>query len=188
MCEWDDSSRLYGERRQFKLNFYLSDDTIEVNESPATTRGRGPFTRLLSRQRVPLPGAATIRTYPWAKEKEAAVQVDKAPRTPPRQFRDAVHLDCRGDGYCGVLPRDRMAAMEGAGSGAGSSRRGSVRPATAGGRPGTASTAAAGRPSSARGNRRPVTAPGPRRMKRSVMDGDDALYVHVLAPPPFSSR
>lgn len=176
MCEWDDSSRLYGERRLFKLNFYLSDDTIEVNEAPATTRGRGPFTRLLSRQRVPLPGAATIRTYPWAKEKEPKVQVDTAPRTPPRVFRDAIHADCRGEGYCGVLARDRIAARGGAGAGAGSSR-----PATAGGRPGTARSSASSRPGSAPGNRRPVTAPGPRRMKRSVMDGDDALCVPAAA-------
>eukprot|EP00924_Labyrinthula_sp_SR-Ha-C_P005396 maker-scaffold_1-snap-gene-30.60-mRNA-1 protein AED:0.20 eAED:0.20 QI:0/0/0/1/1/1/2/0/807 len=45
-CIWDDTSKLYGLKRKFVLNYYLADDTIEV---------RGPKKLMLNKQRLEKP-------------------------------------------------------------------------------------------------------------------------------------
>ena len=52
-CMWDDSSRLYGEKRRFIMHYFLSDDTIEVRNVEGKNSGRDPFPMLLKRARLP---------------------------------------------------------------------------------------------------------------------------------------
>jgi Ca2+-binding EF-hand superfamily protein len=56
-CFWDDTRKLYGEKRKFILNYYLADDTVEVREVLQPNSGRDPFPMLLRRQRLPKRGA-----------------------------------------------------------------------------------------------------------------------------------
>jgi len=52
-CLWDDTSRLYGEKHHYRINYFLSDDTMEVLETYSSNDGRDPFPKLLKRARVP---------------------------------------------------------------------------------------------------------------------------------------
>jgi len=52
-CFWDDTKKLYGEKRKFILNYFLSNDTIEVREVLQPNSGRDPFPMLLRRQVLP---------------------------------------------------------------------------------------------------------------------------------------
>jgi len=52
-CFWDDTNRLYGEKRKYILNYYLSNDTVEVREVLQPNSGRDPFPMLLRRQKLP---------------------------------------------------------------------------------------------------------------------------------------
>eukprot|EP00656_Telonema_subtile_P014143 TRINITY_DN1720_c0_g1_i1.p1 TRINITY_DN1720_c0_g1~~TRINITY_DN1720_c0_g1_i1.p1 ORF type:complete len:649 (-),score=158.52 TRINITY_DN1720_c0_g1_i1:245-2191(-) len=45
---------LYGDVQKFVIHYYLSDDTIEINETKTANSGRDPWSRLLSRQRLPI--------------------------------------------------------------------------------------------------------------------------------------
>uniref|UniRef100_A0A6U6BWX9 DM10 domain-containing protein n=1 Tax=Guillardia theta TaxID=55529 RepID=A0A6U6BWX9_GUITH len=53
-CMWDDRERLYGERRPFTLHFYLEDDTVEICEIHMPNDGRGSFSKMLRRQKLPV--------------------------------------------------------------------------------------------------------------------------------------
>jgi len=50
---WDDRKNLYGDNLAYVLHYYLSDDTVEVNEVHARNTGRDPFPKLLARGRLP---------------------------------------------------------------------------------------------------------------------------------------
>jgi Ca2+-binding EF-hand superfamily protein len=52
-CFWDDTKKLYGEKRKFILNYFLANDTIEVREVLQPNSGRDPFPMLLRRQVLP---------------------------------------------------------------------------------------------------------------------------------------
>lgn len=47
-CVWKDPA-LFGEEHEYKLLYYLSDDTMEVLEVPTANSGRDPFPKLLAR-------------------------------------------------------------------------------------------------------------------------------------------
>ena len=50
---WDTSKKLYGETRKYTVNYFLSDDTVEVRESHEKNSGRDPFPYMLKRNRLP---------------------------------------------------------------------------------------------------------------------------------------
>ena len=50
---WDDSERLYGDLRFYTVNFFLSDETVQVTENHEANSGRDHFPALVSRQKLP---------------------------------------------------------------------------------------------------------------------------------------
>jgi len=50
---WDDTERLYGDVRLFKLCYFLSDDTLEIVPVHTRNDGRDQFPKLLKRSKVP---------------------------------------------------------------------------------------------------------------------------------------
>jgi len=52
-CQWDDTTRLYGERRPYVLHYFLEDDTIEILEVYEPNRGVDPFPVFLRRNQLP---------------------------------------------------------------------------------------------------------------------------------------
>ncbi|GMI07822.1 hypothetical protein TrVE_jg6408 [Triparma verrucosa] len=50
---WDDTQKLYGDVRLYKMNFYLSDDTMEILPVHSKNDGRDQFPKLLKRSKVP---------------------------------------------------------------------------------------------------------------------------------------
>jgi len=52
-CVWDDTSRLYGDVLQFKLHYFLSDDTMEILQVHTKNNGRDLVPKLLNRSRLP---------------------------------------------------------------------------------------------------------------------------------------
>jgi len=53
--EWMDTQRTgsLGDARTLLLQYYLADDTVELIEPPYNNSGRGPFVKVLARQRLP---------------------------------------------------------------------------------------------------------------------------------------
>ena len=51
-CLWDDTS-FYGETRPYVVNYYLSDDAVEVLEVATANSGRDPFPSLLKKGKLP---------------------------------------------------------------------------------------------------------------------------------------
>ena len=51
---WDDTQKLYGDIRNYKLNYFLSDDTMEVLPIHTKNDGRDQFPKLLKRSKVPI--------------------------------------------------------------------------------------------------------------------------------------
>lgn len=49
---WDDTSRLYGEKRKFVVNYYLAKNQMEVREVQQPNSGRDPYPLLLAAQTV----------------------------------------------------------------------------------------------------------------------------------------
>eukprot|EP00884_Botryococcus_braunii_P011056 jgi/Botrbrau1/19952/Bobra.0059s0068.1 len=52
-CVWDDRKSLYGDRRPYRLHYFLEDDTVEILEVHENNSGRDPFPMLLKRGRLP---------------------------------------------------------------------------------------------------------------------------------------
>lgn len=52
-CVWDDRQALYGDRRPYRLHYFLEDDTVEILELHENNDGRDPFPVFL--RRGPLP-------------------------------------------------------------------------------------------------------------------------------------
>jgi DUF1126 PH-like domain len=50
-CVWDNTTMLYGDRKEFSLVYYLSDDTMEIFSVP--TPNSDTFTKLLKRSKLP---------------------------------------------------------------------------------------------------------------------------------------
>ncbi|GMI34724.1 hypothetical protein TeGR_g8694 [Tetraparma gracilis] len=50
---WDDTERLYGEVRFFKMYYFLADDTMEILPVHTKNDGRDQFPKLLKRSKVP---------------------------------------------------------------------------------------------------------------------------------------
>ncbi|VDM32033.1 unnamed protein product [Hydatigera taeniaeformis] len=68
-CVWDDTNALYGDVRDFVLNYFLGDDTIEIHEKITANSGREAVPYFLRRQKLPkgvpplpLPGAVSNQT------------------------------------------------------------------------------------------------------------------------------
>ncbi|KAH9279125.1 EF-hand domain-containing family member C2 [Echinococcus granulosus] len=52
-CTWDDTGSLYGDVRDFVLNYFLGDDTIEIHERISANSGRESVPYFLRRQKLP---------------------------------------------------------------------------------------------------------------------------------------
>jgi len=52
-CVWDDRQHLYGDRRPFRLHFYLEDSTTEILEVHEQNSGRDNFPIFLQRCQLP---------------------------------------------------------------------------------------------------------------------------------------
>lgn len=52
-CVWDDSTSVFGDVRNMVVNYFLSDDTIEIRESIPANSGRGSNTLFLRRCKLP---------------------------------------------------------------------------------------------------------------------------------------
>ena len=50
---WDDRTKMFGEQRDFIVQYYLVDDTMEVREVHKANDGRDPFPVLITRHRIP---------------------------------------------------------------------------------------------------------------------------------------
>ncbi|KAL3315624.1 EF-hand domain-containing protein 1 [Cichlidogyrus casuarinus] len=61
---WDDRSEMYGDCRNFNINYYLADDTLEVTEIHKPNDGYDPFAQLIKRGPAPKTMAHIPRDYP----------------------------------------------------------------------------------------------------------------------------
>ncbi|XP_006864354.1 PREDICTED: EF-hand domain-containing family member C2 [Chrysochloris asiatica] len=52
-CLWDDTTSLFGDRRELILHYFLSDDTIEIKEVNPCNSGRDTMSLFLQRKRLP---------------------------------------------------------------------------------------------------------------------------------------
>lgn len=52
-CVWDDTASLYGDRNNYTLNYFLSNDTVQILEVKTTNSGKDPYPALLARQPLP---------------------------------------------------------------------------------------------------------------------------------------
>ncbi len=50
---WDDRSQMFGEKREFIIQYYLVNDTMEIREVHKANDGRDPFPILITRHRIP---------------------------------------------------------------------------------------------------------------------------------------
>lgn len=67
VCIWDDRESLYGDVQQFKLHYFVSDDTIEVLAVFGQNSGRDPAPMLVKRSKVPKDiKDETAGTYHWS--------------------------------------------------------------------------------------------------------------------------
>jgi len=67
VCIWDDRESLYGDVQQFKLHYFLADDTIEVLAVHGQNSGRDPAPLLVKRSKVPKDIKDESRgTYHWS--------------------------------------------------------------------------------------------------------------------------
>jgi len=56
--EWDDTASLYGDKNSYVITYFLSDDTVEINELTVPNSGKEQFPKLLARQHLPKDFAA----------------------------------------------------------------------------------------------------------------------------------
>lgn len=67
VCIWDDRESLYGDVQQFKLHYYLTDDTFELISVFGPNSGRDPSPLMLKRNKVPKDVKdASLGFYTWA--------------------------------------------------------------------------------------------------------------------------
>ncbi len=52
-AEWDNTSVLYGTKRNFTVHFYLADDTVEIRENQEANSGFVSASKLLARMKLP---------------------------------------------------------------------------------------------------------------------------------------
>mmetsp|Transcript_93153 Transcript_93153/g.266146 ORF Transcript_93153/g.266146 Transcript_93153/m.266146 type:complete len:623 (+) Transcript_93153:66-1934(+) len=52
-CFWDDRESLYGDMQQFKLHYFLTDDTVECLQVYGQNCGRDPYPLLVKRRKMP---------------------------------------------------------------------------------------------------------------------------------------
>lgn len=52
-CLWDDSTSLFGDRRELVLHYFLSDGTVEVREVLPLNSGRDAMSSFLRRSKLP---------------------------------------------------------------------------------------------------------------------------------------
>lgn len=66
-CIWDDRDRLYGDLQQFKLHYFVSDNTMEVLTIHGQNSGRDPSPLLVKRSKVPKDLKDEAKgTYHWS--------------------------------------------------------------------------------------------------------------------------
>ncbi|CAF1059978.1 unnamed protein product [Didymodactylos carnosus] len=61
---WDDQNQMFGEKRQFIIQYYLVNDTLEVREVHKANDGRDPFPILITRHKVPIDRYNIKGTFP----------------------------------------------------------------------------------------------------------------------------
>ncbi|KAM5197481.1 EF-hand domain-containing family member C2 isoform 2-T6 [Hipposideros larvatus] len=70
-CLWDDSTSLFGDRRELVLRYFLSDDTIEIRELLPHNSGRSGMPFFLRRRKLPKYGPPGV--YPPGKVTDQTV-------------------------------------------------------------------------------------------------------------------
>ncbi|CAF0939175.1 unnamed protein product [Adineta ricciae] len=61
---WDDRSRMFGDKREFIIQYYLVNDTMEVREVHPINDGRDPFPILINRHKIPKDRYNVKGTFP----------------------------------------------------------------------------------------------------------------------------
>ncbi|CAF0755677.1 unnamed protein product [Adineta ricciae] len=61
---WDDRAQMFGEQREFIIQYYLVDDTMEVREEHKANDGRDPFPILITRHKIPKDRYDVKGTFP----------------------------------------------------------------------------------------------------------------------------
>ncbi|XP_054474886.1 EF-hand domain-containing protein 1 [Anoplopoma fimbria] len=74
---WDDTDSLFGETRRVTIQYYLVDDTVEINEVYEPNNGRFPFPILLRRQKLPKKIKPESETFPSCVLEMSAAEVDE---------------------------------------------------------------------------------------------------------------
>ncbi|EFC40301.1 hypothetical protein NAEGRDRAFT_81047 [Naegleria gruberi] len=72
-CYWDDSEKLYGDKRFFILEYYLSDDTMMITEVYPANSGYDPFPVFLKRQKVPRVKSSAVEPTTCYDETDLAI-------------------------------------------------------------------------------------------------------------------
>ncbi|XP_068433358.1 EF-hand domain-containing protein 1 [Clinocottus analis] len=89
---WDDTDSLFGEMRPVTVQYYLVDDTVEVNEVYKRNSGRFPFPVLMHRQKPPKKVKPTFQTFPSCVLEVSAAEVDEYYSPKDFQLGQAVTL------------------------------------------------------------------------------------------------
>ncbi|CAF3329328.1 unnamed protein product [Rotaria socialis] len=61
---WDDRSRMFGEKREFVIQYFLVNDTMEIREVHQANDGRDPFPVLITRHKIPKDRYDVKGTFP----------------------------------------------------------------------------------------------------------------------------
>lgn len=73
-CVWDDRQALYGDRRPYRLHYFLEDDTVEILELHENNDGRDPFPVFLRRGPLPKVGQLFAPNYPTTQTPNATLK------------------------------------------------------------------------------------------------------------------
>ena len=52
-CVWDDRKSMFGDKKNYVLNYYLADDAVEVLERYGANEGRDPYPKLVKKSKIP---------------------------------------------------------------------------------------------------------------------------------------
>ncbi|XP_034383774.1 EF-hand domain-containing protein 1 [Cyclopterus lumpus] len=74
---WDDTDSLFGETRPVTVQYYLVDDTVEINEVYERNSGRFPFPVLMHRQKLPKKVKPKFETFPSCVLEVSAAEVEE---------------------------------------------------------------------------------------------------------------
>ncbi|XP_056284339.1 EF-hand domain-containing protein 1 isoform X2 [Pseudoliparis swirei] len=74
---WDDTDSLFGETRPVTIQYYLVDDTVEINEVYERNSGRYPFPVMMHRQKLPKKVKPKFESFPSCVLEVSAAEVDE---------------------------------------------------------------------------------------------------------------